>query len=224
MYHLTLVSANAKTGPIPVTTSTRANCPPDCGQAYLCYADTGPLALHWAAVTAGTRGTSWADHVAQLAQLPDGQLWRANQAGDLPRAADGRATLDAAKLGQLVHANRGRRGFTYTHWKDAESIAWIRHANAWGFTVNLSADSLQEADHLAGQAAGPVVVVLPPDAHENTTTPAGRRVIICPATQRDNVSCATCQLCQRQRETIVGFPAHGTRKRQYREIPIKAAA
>ena len=71
-YHLTIKSANAKTGPIPVTTSTRDNCPPDCGQAHICYADTGPLALHWSAVTAGTRGTSWADHVAQLAQLPRG--------------------------------------------------------------------------------------------------------------------------------------------------------
>ncbi|MGA0909258.1 MAG: DUF7227 family protein, partial [Burkholderiaceae bacterium] len=131
-YHLTLKSANAKTGPIPVTTSTRDNCPADCGQRHICYADTGPLALHWAAVTAGTRGTSWADHVGQLAQLPEGQLWRANQAGDLPRAP-GRATVDPVKLGQLVHANRGRRGFSYTHWKDAESISWIRHANAWGF-------------------------------------------------------------------------------------------
>lgn len=222
-YHLTPKSANAKTGPIPVTTSTKDNCPPDCGQRHICYADTGPLALHWAAVTAGARGTTWSDHVAQLAQLPDGQLWRANQAGDLPRSTDGRATLDAQRLGELVRANQGKRGFTYSHWKDAESIAWIRHANQWGFTVNLSADSLQEADHLADQAAGPVVVVLPADQTTNTTTPAGRRVVICPATQREDTSCATCQLCQRQRETIVGFPAHGTRKNQYRTIPLQAA-
>jgi len=221
-YHLTIKSANAKTGPIPVTTSTRDNCPPDCGQARICYADTGPLALHWAAVTAGARGTSWADHVAQLAQLPDGQLWRANQAGDLPRAPD-RATIDPVKLGQLVKANQGKRGFTYSHWKDAESISWIRHANQWGFTVNLSADSLAEADQLADHQAGPVVVVLPADQAENLRTPAGRLVVICPATQRDDVSCASCQLCQRQRTTIVGFPAHGTRRNQYRTIPLMAA-
>ena len=223
-YHLTEKSANSKTGPIPVTTSTRDNCPPDCGQAHICYADTGPLALHWAAVTAGARGTSWADHVAQLAQLPGGQLWRANQAGDLPRAADGRATLDPARLGQLVRANERKRGYTYTHWKDADSIRWIRHANEWGFTVNLSADSLAEADQLADHQAGPVVVVLPATQTTNTTTPAGRRVVICPATQRDDVSCASCQLCQRQRDTIVGFPAHGTRKNQYRVIPLQAVA
>lgn len=223
MYHLTSQSANAKTGPIPVTTSTRDNCPPECGQRDICYAASGPLALHWAAVTAGQRGTDWQTHCADIAALPGGQLWRANQAGDLPRSADGRATIDPVKLGQLVQANRGRRGFTYTHWKDSESIRWVRHANQWGFTVNLSADSLAEADQLADHQAGPVVVVLPFDATQNTTTPAGRRVVVCPATQRDDVTCATCQLCQRQRETIVGFPAHGVKKKQYREIPIAAA-
>jgi hypothetical protein len=114
----------------------------------------------------------------------------------------------------------GRRGFTYSHHRDAASIDWIRHANAWGFTVNLSANDLNDADYLADQSAGPVVVVLPSTTTANTTTPAGRAVVICPATQRDDVSCATCQLCQRQRAAIVGFPAHGTKKRV---IDIKLA-
>jgi hypothetical protein len=83
-------------------------------------------------------------------------LWRHNQAGDLPQV-DG--SIDAVKLGQLVAANTGRRGFTYSHHRDAASIAWIRHANAWGFTVNLSANDLNDADALADHAAGPVVVV-----------------------------------------------------------------
>jgi hypothetical protein len=63
--------------------------------------------------------------------------------------------------------------------------------------------------------------VLPSNATDNTRTPAGRRVVVCPATQRDDVSCDTCQLCARQRDAIVGFPAHGTRKRT---IDIKLAA
>lgn len=223
MHHITMQSANQKTGPIPVTTSARENCPPDCGQRELCYADTGPLALHWAAVSRGQRGTDWATHCAQLAQLPDGQLWRAHQAGDLPRAADGRATLDPVKLGQLVRANIGKRGFTYTHWKDAESIRWVRHANQWGFRVNLSADSIDEVDTLMAHQAGPVVVVLPPDAREGFRTPGGHRVVVCPATQRNDITCASCQLCQRERDTVVGFPAHGTRKNRYKAIPIMAA-
>jgi hypothetical protein len=122
-------------------------------------------------------------------------------------------TIDPVKLGQLVHANIGRRGFTYSHYRDSESISWIRHANNWGFTVNLSANNLPDADFLADKKAGPVVVVLPSDQKENCKTPAGRPVVVCPATIRDNISCADCQLCQRQRAAIVGFPAHGSKKR-----------
>ena len=216
--HLTMKSANAKTGPIPVSTTERDSCPADCNMRDACYAASGPLALHWNAVSAGARGTDWPTFTQTISQLPAGQLWRHNQAGDLPQTG---GTIDAVKLGQLVAANAGRRGFTYSHHRDAASIAWIRHANAWGFTVNLSANDLADADMLADHAAGPVVVVLPSTQTTNTTTPAGRAVVICPATQRDDVSCATCQLCQRQRSVVVGFPAHGTKKRV---IDIKLAA
>lgn len=216
--HLTPKSANIKTGPIPVSTTERASCPADCKMKAECYAASGPLALHWAAVSNGSRGTSWSEFTDAIAALPDGQLWRHNQAGDLPQR-DG--TIDPALLGDLVAANIGKRGFTYSHHRDAASIQWIRHANQWGFTVNLSANDLADADALADHQAGPVVVVLPSTTTANTTTPAGRPVVICPATQRDDVSCATCQLCQRQRAAIVGFPAHGTRRRV---IDIKLAA
>lgn len=216
--HLTLKSANVKTGPIPVSTTERASCPPDCAMRAECYAASGPLALHWAAVSAGQRGTDWPTFTAAIAQLPDGQIWRHNQAGDLPTQ---NGTVDPVKLGQLVAANAGKRGFTYSHHRDAASIAWIRHANAWGFTVNLSANDLNDADYLADHQAGPVVVVLPSTATVNLKTPGGRAVVICPATQRDDVSCASCQLCQRQRAAIVGFPAHGSR---HRVINLRLAA
>ena len=50
----------------------------------------------------------------------------------------------------------------------------------------------------------------------------GKKLFYDPALSSDNtVSCATCQLCARQRDVIVGFPAHGTRKRV---IDIKLAA
>ena len=215
--HLTLKSANVKTGLIPVSTTAKQSCPTDCAMRAGCYASSGPLALHWSAVSNGTRGTDWATFTGQISALPDGQLWRHNQAGDLP--GDG-TTVDPVRLGQLVAANIGRRGFTYSHYRDGASLSWIKTANEHGFTVNLSANDLHDADALAETGAGPVVVVLPSTQTENTTTPAGRRVVVCPATQRDDVSCATCQLCQRQRSTIVGFPAHGTKKRV---IDIKLA-
>lgn len=216
--HLSLKSSNVKTGPIPVSTTGKTTCPVDCAVRSACYAASGPLALHWNAVSSGARGTDWSGFVSAVASLPDGQLWRHNQAGDLP--GDGH-TVDPVALGELVRANQGKRGFTYSHYRDAASLQWIRHANAWGFTVNLSANDLSDADTLADTGAGPVVCVLPSHQTQNTVTPKGRRVVVCPATQRDDVSCATCQLCQRQRDVIVGFPAHGTRRRV---IDIRLAA
>ncbi len=217
-YHLTPKSANAKTGPIPVSTTSADSCPSDCAMHDACYASTGPLALHWGAVSAGSRGIELFEFCQAVTSLPDGTLWRHNQAGDLPQI-DG--SIDPFALGQLVQANIGKRGFTYSHHRDNASLEWIRHANAWGFRVNLSANDLPDADMLADTGAGPVVVVLPSTQSANTVTPAGRTVVICPATQRDDVTCATCQLCQRERSAIVGFPAHGTKKRV---IDIRVAA
>jgi hypothetical protein len=211
-FHITIKSANAKTGPIPVTTSPRATCPSTCPfRKNGCYADSGPLALHWDAVSTGARGDDWPTLCAEVSQLPDGQLWRHNQAGDLPHT-DG--DIDAAAVQELTEANIGRRGFTYTHHDAtrAHNLDVLERANVDGLTVNLSANTLQHADRLADTGL-PVVVVLPITQTTNTTTPAGRRVVVCPATVRDDVSCATCQLCARaDRQVIVGFPAHGTSK------------
>jgi len=217
--HLSLISSNSKTGPIPVSTTGAQSCPLDCGQKAECYADRSFLGLHWRAVSAGARGTDWPTFCAAIDALPAGQLWRHNQAGDMPPDSTGR-TVDPVRLGQLAHANIGKRGFTYSHWKDDRSISWFAHANAAGFTVNLSADTIAEADRLYGRGS-PVVVVVPSTTTENFVTPAGRQVVICPATQRDDVSCMTCQLCQRQRTSIVAFPAHGSGARR---IDIRLAS
>ena len=208
--HLTLVSRNMKTGPIPVSTTTAETCPDNCPlKAKGCYAKGGPLAIHWRKVTEGKSGMNWDSFCHAIDGLPKGQLWRMNQAGDLPGVND---ALDTIALGQLVQANRGKRGFTYTHkpLSTYEEHLAIKRANAQGFTINLSANSPTHADTLSDLDIGPVVTVLPQDQTENSTTPAGRKIVVCPATIRDNVSCATCGLCQKvNRDCIIGFPAHG---------------
>lgn len=222
-FHLTLKSRNVKTGPIPVSTSTADTCPTACpfNSGNGCYAASGPLALHWAKVTRGDAGGSFDTFLDQIRALPDGQLWRHNQAGDL--TGDGKH-LDGEKVWALARANDGKRGFTYTHYdpRDGFNGQVISEANRRGFTVNLSANDLTHADTLADTNTGPVVVVLPADATQNTMTPAGRKVVVCPATIRDDVSCATCGLCARLRDAIVGFPAHGTGKKKADAIARKA--
>jgi len=213
-YHFTQKSSNAKTGAIPVTTSSRATCPDTCGyKGAGCYAENFPLRLHWDKVTRGERGDTWADFLDKIRALPAGQLWRHNQAGDLePLGAS--PEINRRKLAQLIVANIGRRGFTYTHHAPTDNNrAGIESANAAGFTINWSADNLQHADTLANRRCWPIAAVLPADQNQNTVTPQGRRVVVCPATQRDDVTCASCQLCARaDRKVIIGFPAHGARK------------
>ena len=215
---LTTVSRNAKTGPIPVSTTSRDTCPTACPFANNqgCYAENGPLNLFWQKVTARKLGASWDEFTKQVAKLGKGALWRHNQAGDLP--GDGFA-IDSVALAKLVKANKGKRGFTYTHYDSLANEGnrdAIAHANANGFTVNLSANNLDHADQLASLGIAPVAVVLPSNVTGNVTlaTPNGRKVVVCPATYRDDTTCASCGLCARKRDAIIGFPAHGVQKRK----------
>jgi len=217
-------STNRKTGPIPVTSTERQSCPPSCPQyRAACYAEDFYTRMNWDKIPA--RGIDLAGLTARINSLPMGQLWRHNVAGDLP--GDGE-TVDAFALGQIVRANRGRRGFTYTHKKSPGAIKWAKHATEWGFTVNLSADDVGEADKLAATGA-PVVCIVPIDTPKHSQTPEGRPVLVCPAQTLDYMTCALCGLCQRaDRRQIIGFRAHGTKAKQAdqrarRVIPIAAA-
>lgn len=224
--HLTIKSRNAKTGPIPVSTTAAESCPTTCPfnnkNAGGCYAESGPLALHWRKVSDGRSGESYDKFIEKIRALPHDQLWRHNQAGDL--LGKGNA-IDATALKALVSANNGKRGFTYTHKPmTPENMQAVAGAVAGGFTVNLSANNPRDADRLANLNIAPVVTVLPIDATENSTTPNGRKIVICPATIRDNISCATCKLCAvATRDFIVGFPAHGTSKKKAQAVALESA-
>lgn len=217
--HFAPKSRNSKTGPMPVSTTEGKTCPPVCPffNSSLCYAANGPLGMFWKKVSEGKAGIAWRAFCASIAALPEGTLWRHNQAGDLP--GEGNA-IDAKSLAELVTANAGRRGFTYTHKPidNARNRAAIKQANSRGFTINLSGNTLSHADELAGAEIAPVVVVLPSDVQGNVKglrTPAGRRVVVCPATYREDVNCQSCGLCAvRDRQCIVGFPAHGVSSRR----------
>jgi hypothetical protein len=226
----TRVSSNAKTGPIPTTTTTARSCPTACPfnheNAGGCYAEYGPQALHWRKVTSGERGSNWQSLCDNVASLPARALWRHNVAGDLPTTD--RVHIDAGKLEQLVQANAGRHGFTYTHHDmtiEANRDA-VRKANANGFTINLSGNNAAHADTLADMNIGPVVTVLPTDAPRISKTPAGRTIVACPAEYSDRVTCANCGLCQRQdrKNVIVGFHSHGTGKKKANAIAQGVAA
>ena len=169
------------------------------------------------------------DEVAgEIASLPYGALWRWGDLCDLPGRS---GIINPSQARKLVIANRvGRkRGFCYTHKPVLEETAQavrnrriILSMNAGGFCVNLSAEGLAKADALCELGVGPVVAAVPstlPADWRMLRTPAGRRVLRCPAEYLHRggakVQCAVgCggsrgPYCTwRDRSFIVGLTAH----------------
>ena len=220
--HFQEASTNKKTGMMPVSNTEMASCPDSCGMKPWCYARLGPLGILFHSIS-GTGNVKrkyktipWDKFCKKVHRLPKGQIWRHNSAGDLPGEGD---VIDTAKLAALVAANNGRKGFTYTHkpvglsGQALVNARAIRAANLQGFTISLSADSLEDADRLAAIGAAPVVAVVPMDAPRHLQTPNGLRAIVCPNEMNQSVQCIRCQLCARPfRKVVVCFRAHGTRK------------
>lgn len=211
---LTPISGNVKVGAIPVSTTEEASCPSECPlKGTDCYARFGPLGMHWRKVKEGMRGDNWTAFCNRVKKFVTGQLWRHNQAGDLPQRKDGRIHKGKAK--QLARASKHTNGWTYTHYDptDEHNASTIKEMNeTGGLTVNLSADSLTEAEEYVQLDIGPVVVTVPEDTpHKGNKTPNGLPIVICPAQTQEDMNCEQCKLCAvRDRKSIVGFLAHGT--------------
>jgi hypothetical protein len=211
-------TANAKLGGLVSSITSPETCPDTCswyGQG--CYAEFGPLRWHW--TRASRHGMSWPELCARIAALPPGTLWRYGVAGELPGL---NANIDLAQLRMLLRANHRRRGFGYTH-KPLGSSALavcrrneqaIAECNAEGFTMNLSADNLREADRFCELGIGPVVTLLRHDApDEGNRTPAGRPVRLC-FYERYGIPCSQCRRCADvDRVDVIGFRAHGQLRR-----------
>jgi len=216
MYHITPKTKNPKVGKMAATTSTAKTCPTSCPfKSNGCYAYGYPLKGHWDKVTEGERGDDWSTFIDKIKDMPAGSKWRHNQAGDLPGDME---KLDNEKCIELAKANEGKRGFTYTHYDvldNFQNAITVNIMNHLGFTVNVSANNLEHADKLCDLDIAPVATVLPIEQTTNTVTPKGRKVVVCPATYKDDVSCAACMLCEKwDRNVVVGFPAHGTSKKK----------
>lgn len=216
-------SCNSKTGPIPASYTEASTCPDSCSfKGNGCYARFSYVRMHW-----DRADQSWDELCQGVSNLKPGQLWRHNIAGDLPGKNN---VIDTKLLDKLVKANAkaGARGFTFTHkpigmrGQKLINAQAIYACNKSGFTVNLSADNLKEVDEYMKYRIAPVVVTLPSDAPNKLMTPGGNLVIACPATVRDDVTCATCGLCQKaNRKAVIGFKAHGVAKKKVSLLVVR---
>lgn len=208
-------SSNSKTGHMPVSTTGSISCPPACKHLKLgtCYARFSWLGLHWKKVDSGQRDMGWDSVLRFVSDLPSGQIHRWNQAGDLPGTGN---VINSRLFLQLVEANRGKRGFTYTHKPlTPKNLELIEYANRNGFTVNFSVDSLtdvvktQQRLQLMGYNIPLVLTV--PETFESTD-----EIKVCPAQIRDDITCLKCQWCAMpERKFVVAFRMHGTRKNKW---------
>lgn len=211
--HTTFIqaSSNVKLGGIPATRTERASCPATCPfYDKGCYAKYGPEQIQWSRMNGAIE---WSALMAKVTKLPRKQLWRHNTAGDLPHV---NGLIDQTAVSQLVAANRGRRGFTFSHHVlNDHNVRILKDANANGFTINASTESVEVADKVMTEHGIPAVAVIPStESRRFFKTESGRQVIVCPATIHESVTCATCGLCQvSDRKAIVAFPAHGVAKK-----------
>ena len=218
---LNMKSANRKVGPIPVSTSDTDTCPDECSlKDGDCYARFGPLGLHWRKIGPDGRGDNWDKFCDRISKLISGALWRHNQAGDLPKNSKGKIHL--TKLRKLYKAAKHTLGFTYTHYDptDIHNANAVKESNDAGFVINLSADSLTQADEYANMDIGPVITLVPLGTDPlGIRTPEGRVVSMCPAQTQDDVSCDMCKLCSKgKRKAVVGFYPHGTAGKRLNNI------
>lgn len=218
----TKLSSNAKTGPIGVTMTESASCPDSCAlKGTGCYARFSFVGIQWRQLDKGTHGIGWDQFIKELSAMPDGYTFRHNVAGDLPHS---NGKIDTVKLLQLVLASNKKQGFTYTHhdMQNPDNLAVVLGSNKKGFTINASCDNLDQVDQAIALGL-PAATILPETSGKTTVTPAGNRVVTCPATYRGDVTCASCgngrPLCARyDRGYAIGFPVHGSGKKQAEKV------
>ncbi len=203
-------SSNHKTGNIPTVSRPQWSCPTSCplmGQG--CYGENSgahgrPSIFDM--VAKSPKRTTMADLVSRKWRtVPRGI--RFGIVGDfLDRF--GRPDLDYIEATNTTANALPWKAWAYTH-------AWrLLKASMFSYTVRASVQSREEAEEAIAAGWRLALVDPGPDAPDTLigSTIAGQRVVQCPATNRDNVTCESCLLCARDVPTIVAFPVHGTRR------------
>ncbi len=234
---LILDSNNVKTGKMPVTTSPIFTCPLACPyKEHGCYAAYGPIKMWWKSCTESCINLEkeW-DKFTQriLYDIPKGTIWRHNQAGDLiPSEKSANCICEKSAI-HLSLINYGKRGYTYTHYpvvrqRDVSKLdvinnrMLIEEMNRFGFSVNISCNSLAHADEVIDSGLKAPVTVTLIESFKNkkvSFTPNGHKVILCPAIWKKGMTCLKCQACMNtNRKAVIGFPAHGAGRKHCEQV------
>ena len=215
IFRIVPASGNAKTGKCFQVYAARGTCPTSCPFRTHggCYAENFHCKRVWNSAegpeAASLDGLAAALIGAGMSTAAPGAFVRHGVAGDF--ACEGSARLDVQLLHALasIYGAAGVQAVSYTHCAPtAAAYAAVRAAAALGLVVNFSCEHAEQAD-AALDAHCPAVLEVPADESIPARTPAGRRVVQCPA-QTAGRTCAQCRLCARSaRSVVVAFVAHG---------------
>lgn len=215
-----LSTGNSKTGAMLLVRSPRSTCPDSCGlKGNGCYAENAPTVWHW--VDQDEKGVDFATVLYSIRTLPKKSLWRLFEAGDFE--GDGEF-ISATQVVALLAANQGKRGFGYTHYPVFPNLEVLQLMNASGLTINVSADTIEQA--VVYRSLGLPTTLLVSENYPKDTVVNGMRIVVCPnqSVVKPNgkkPQCLDCQLCQiADRDYIIGFRAHGTKKRKIKVSQI----
>lgn len=218
-----LSAGNSKTGAMLLVRSPRSTCPDSCGlKDNGCYAYNFPTVLHW--VKQDTIGVDFATVLYAIRTLPKGTIWRLFEAGDFEPSPENPEIISPSQVVSLLSANKGKRGFGYTHYPVLPNLEALQLMNASGLTINASADNFEQAK-LYFSLGLPTVLVVAKD-HPKDKVVDGLRVVVCPnqsvrSSNGQRPQCVDCQLCQiADRDYIIGFRAHGTKAKKIKVSQI----
>ena len=214
-----LSAGNSKTGAMLLVRSPRSTCPDSCGlKGNGCYAENFPLVLHW--VKQDTVGVDFATVLYAVRTLPKKALWRLFEAGDFEPSSENPELISSQQVISLLAANKDKRGFGYTHYPVLPNLEVLQLMNSSGLTLNASADTFEQAVTYFSLGLPTVVVVA--ENFPKDSVVDGVRVVVCPnQSTPSKPTCLQCQMCQKpDRDYVIGFRAHGTKKRKIKVSQI----
>ena len=225
-FYLNPMSGNGKTGPIATLKTSANTCPDSCAwKKDGCYAKYGPITIHWRKIN--DVGVQLMTVCRQIRRLSRDEMLRLFEAGDCP--GDGKYNLYKDACIKLATACSRLVAFGYSHYRPNKHNLPIFQEMNEHCTINLSADSLEQADELF-KSGLPVATIIPKGAPASFYTEGGNKVVRCPFEQvierdekgkpsrRKVKNCMSCgkgsrkgPLCSwKNRDFMIGFSAHGS--------------
>lgn len=212
---------NRKTGPIGIITASKDTCPLVCPfHNKGCYANSGFMRIHWDRLENGERGVLFPELLIQLKMIPQGNLIRYADAGDLPGEGN---EIDYKKLTDLVYICKKNKLHvaTYTHKPlTKQNLDIIKEVNKSGaFLINISCEDTKSVNKILKKNLNPVITLPSDYSWEGPIKLEQGNIFQCLAEKNEKITCSNCgknklPWCWRSDRTwAVGFIAHGSNKK-----------